>query len=377
MLFNRTLDKPVTEWENKGTGLGIRANRDGTRVYVLKFRVNGRQVLKTIAPTSLVTLEDMRRLAARVKLIARAGDDPKELIYRLMDTKPAQLVTVQQMCELFMTRHSREHKKSWKKDRQLIDRHIVPTWGQRSLSEISRADISAAHVRLGKNSIFVANRVIELLHTIFNKAIIWGYLPEKHGNPAWGIQSYRERPRDRFIKSHEMAPFLAAVDAHPDIFVRTAIRLDLMTGLRVSELLKLRWDYIDLVQGELRLPDTKSGRVHLMPLPQDAIVLLRSLPRSVCNPFVFPGRVRGTHMSRIDKAFYKIRKEAGLHDLRFHDLRRTVGCSVLKHTGSLTMVGSVLGQTTDHVKRVYAHYELNEMREALERNASMLMEKSQ
>ncbi len=148
-----------------------------------------------------------------------------------------------------------------------------------------------------------------------------------------------------------------------------------MIGLRVSELLKLRWDYIDLQSGELRLPDTKSGRIHLMPLPKDAVELLKALPCRESNPFVFPGRRQGTYMSRIDKAFYKIRDEAGMKNLRFHDLRRTTGCSILKHTGSLTMVGTVLNQTTDYVKKVYAHYELDAMREALEQNAAMIQKR--
>lgn len=77
-------------------------------------------------------------------------------------------------------------------------------------------------------------------------------------------------------------------------------------------------------------------------------------------------------MSRIDKAWQKIRKEAGLSDVRLHDLRRTVGSWVVQATKNLPLVGDVLNQTNQNVTRVYSRFTNDHVRDALTAHADRL-----
>lgn len=368
-LFGGNLGNPATHWDKSVKGLGVRINGDGSSVYIIKYRHDGRQVMRNIASTEIMTLEQARKLVGRVKLLARSGDDPADLINNCLETEdinPASGITVERFSAIYMERHAREHKKSWRKDLRRIQRYLIPMWGKRALSTVRRAEVAEAHSRIGKHSKHEANRLRELVSKMFKLAIIWDYLPDGHPNPGWGIQDFRERSRDRFIRSHEMPILMPVITSYPKIYVKTALLLDLGTGMRVSELLSLRWDWVDLDYKEIRLPDTKAERPHIIPLSEYSMNVINSIPRIPGNPFVFPGRTRGSKLSRIDIDWRKIRAKAGLNDLNLHDLRRTVGCSIIRKTGSLRMVGVVLNQTTDHVKRVYAHYELGDIRTALD-----------
>jgi integrase len=86
--------------------------------------------------------------------------------------------------------------------------------------------------------------------------------------------------------------------------------------MRQGELLKLRWEHIDLNRRTAHLPDTKNGESRTVPLSETAVSTLRSLPRSITGD-VFPNYTRNA----VKKAFVRARERAGIEDLRFHDLR--------------------------------------------------------
>ena len=96
----------------------------------------------------------------------------------------------------------------------------------------------------------------------------------------------------------------------------------MLTGFRLSEIQKLRWEYVDLGVGELRLRDAKTGTrtVHLSP---SAVHVLHALPRKTGIPWVIRGNKPGTHMTDIDGAWETIRARARLHDVRIHDIRHS------------------------------------------------------
>lgn len=366
-------DRTYTVFDDQVAGLGVRINRSGKQVFVIKFNLKGRAVWRTIASTDFMTLDQARRLATRMKALAKGGDDPSDLITSFLVKEgiaSASALDFARFAEIYLDRHAREHKKSWKKDQQRLAFYVTPKLGSRSLTEISRDDLSRLHREIGQRSKYGANRVLEQLHTMFKLATFWGYLPENWPNPATGIKRYKEKSRDRFVLPSEMPALATAISSFPDVYVRTALRLYLYTGMRKMELLSLKWDYLNLELGEIRLPDTKNGRSHRIPIPRQAVEMLAALPRK--SAFVFPGRSWGTHMSRIDKAWQKIRKEAGLSDVRLHDLRRTVGSWVVQATKNLPLVGDVLNQTNQNVTRVYSRFTNDHVRDALTAHADRL-----
>jgi integrase len=117
------------------------------------------------------------------------------------------------------------------------------------------------HERLGReNGRYAANRTVALLRTMFNLAWDWGYL--KGDNPAARVKFYREEKRDRFLSPEEVRRVNEALASEP------------------NELLTAKWEDIDFEQKILRIPSTKAGRPHLLPLPNAAVTSLDSLPRT-------------------------------------------------------------------------------------------------
>lgn len=367
-LFDYKPCKPITSWDKQCSGLGMRLNRDGRKVYIVKYWLNSKQYQKTLCSADMATLDQARQIVLRVKTLARQGHDPMGLIADCLGVTDSQkLITMTEFSNLYMEKHAKLHKKSWKKDESLIARHILPRFAGRDISSIKRLELIAFHAEIGKSSQITANRVIELLHVMFKYAALWGFIPETTANQAGGIRMFRERARDRFVTPHEMPRLLEAISEHPDPVIRIALLLDLHLGLRSSELITLRWDYFDFEQKLLRLPDTKNGKAHVLPLTAEVEELIHLLPRYQANPFLFQGkgRYKLTHISRFDKAFRSIRHRAGLDDVRPHDLRRTAGSWINNRGASLHLIGRVLNQSTQQVTATYARFALDPVRDIL------------
>jgi len=147
-----------------------------------------------------------------------------------------------------------------------------------------------------------------------------------------------------------------------------------LTGARRAEVLTMRWDDLSLTRAEWRIPHTKAGRPHLLPMPHALVATLRSLPRVQGNPYVFPGLDGAGHLQNMKRAWDRIRVKAGIHDVRFHDLRRTVGSWLAGSGESLQLIGKVLNHRDVSTTAIYARLNLDPVRHALERNATKMLE---
>jgi len=117
-------------------------------------------------------------------------------------------------------------------------------------------------------------------------------LPSGHVNPAKGIKQHRQSSRTRFLSNDELARLGQALREYEaiDPLPVAAIRLLLLTGARLHEILDARWDFIDMERGLLNLPKTKTGPRSIR-LSNEALATLAALPR--LGAYVFPGRTEG------------------------------------------------------------------------------------
>ena len=348
-------------WDGAGglPGFGVRIYPSGKKSFVLLYRRPGqrKQHLKTIGRYGILTLAQARQAAQRLLIDLVDGLDP-------LDDSPAENTSVREFAEIYIRDYAEGTKKTWRSDERRLKKHIVPAFGSRLLTDIKRPDVARFHQMVSANAPIEANRVLALISHFFTKAEEWGYVPPGHPNPARGIQKNKERSRDRWLTRSEVERLISAVDTEDDVFVRAAIVLYLLTGLRKVELLSARWEDVHLDREELRLPQTKSGRPHFLHLSPEALHVFRQLPREADSPWVFPGR--GTsHRKDIKYQWERIRERAGLQEVRLHDLRRTVGSWMVQSGVPLQVIGKVLNHSHPAVTEVYARLADEQSKEAL------------
>jgi integrase len=358
-------------WDDDIPGFGCRIFPSGKKSFILSYRVADRKRLLTIGTYGVLTL-DQARTAARAELakIETQGADP--LAVR---DQERQGETIKDLCAAYLERYAKVHKKSWSEDERRINNRILPAWGSLKARAIKRSDVAALHSRIGtkEGHPYEANRVRELIAKMFELAHRWGFVPDDHRNPAQGIDDYKEQKRDRWVTPDELPRLAQAIDEEPNQTARFALWLYLLTGARKSELLKAQWADIDWTRAELRLADTKAGRVHYIPLSAPALALLREMPRADDNPFILPGKLPGAHLVNISKPWGRVRTAAGVEDVRLHDLRRTVGSWLAQAGNSLHLIGRVLNHSNQSTTAVYARFGEDSVRAALEQHGARIM----
>jgi integrase len=351
-------------------GFGLRVYPSGTKSFVLRYRTkSGRLRFQTLGRYGVLTLKQARD-EARSTLgdVAQGGDPAAEKVAAGKELRFGEY------SELYLDRHAKLRKKTWREDERRIEKHLLPRWKNARLEEISRADVVKLHAEIGKDAPYEANRVLALVGVMLSLADDWGFIPETHPNPTTKIRPFREKSRERYVTPAEMPALLEAISEEPSPYIRAILWLYLLTGLRKSELLQGKWEDLDVERRELRVPETKAGRPHVVPLSDPAFEILTSLPRERSNPYLFPGRKKAQPLSDITKPWRRVREKSGLADVRLHDLRRTVGSWMAISGASLPLIGKVLNHSDPSTTAVYARLAENSAREALERHAESILE---
>lgn len=322
----------------------------------------------------------MARTEAQIILgmVAR-GEDPGEA-----KRKAKADTSVNELCERYLAEGARTKKASTlEMDRSRLNSHVLPLLGSKRVSHVSKSDIDRMmkDIAGGKTSKDVktksrgrsrvtggegvANRTLGMLGGIFEFAIQEGLRTD---NPTRGVKKYRERKLTRFLSNEELARLGEALRTAEtqgvNSFAIAAIRLLLLTGCRKSEILSLKWTEVDIGQGFLHLEDSKTGS-RSVPIGAPARALLSELPRIAGNNHVICGE--GSDYYRgLQKVWMKIRTNAGLDDVRLHDLRHSFASMGARSGESLLVIGKVLGHATANATGRYAHLSDDPVRTASE-----------
>ena len=163
----------------------------------------------------------------------------------------------------------------------------------------------------------------------------------------------------------EMPRLLTAINGEEDEYARHALWLLLLTGLRLNELLKSKWQDVDWDFRTLYVGKTKNGEPVLAPLSDAAISCLKQVPVLNNNPHIICGRKPGSYLVGLRRIWYRVRTVANLEDVRIHDLRRTVGSWLVQHGESLHLVGQVLNHRDPKTTAGYAYFQTQQRERAL------------
>ena len=215
----------------------------------------------------------------------------------------------------------------------------------------------------------MANKCLALLSKMFNMAERWGWRSEGT-NPCRHIDKYKSQPHERFLSENELARLAEALaaaekDETETPFVVAAIRLLIFTGARMGEILSLEWAQVDFDNTMLFLPETKTGK-KVVYLSAPALKALANVPRIDGNPFVICGARDRAHLVNLHKPWARIRKSAGLEDVRIHDLRHSFASTAAAGGLSLPIIGKLLGHTQAATTERYAHLAADPLRAANE-----------
>ena len=203
----------------------------------------------------------------------------------------------------------RLRKRSWRVDERIARQHLSPTFGARELADIQRHEVEDWLHGLSSGGLAPAtcNRILAVFKTICSLAVMRGLLPTGQ-SPCAGVSPFKiHAQRERYLSRDEAQRLMRALEKsdRPEAF---AIRLLLLTGARKSEVLKARWEHVRLDLRLLIVPLSKSGKPRHIPLSDEAITVIRSIPRQQGTPWLFPGHAPGKPLSDLYLFWNRLRR---------------------------------------------------------------------
>jgi integrase len=241
------------------------------------------------------------------------------------------------------------------------------------VADVDFASIDALHRKVTKvGGPYAANRTVAIVSKMFSLAIRWNMRPDNPANPAKGIERNLEIKRKRYLAGDELARLIKALAAHSDTKSANIIRLLLLTGARKGEVFAMRWSDLDLETGIWTKPGstTKQKTDHVVPLSAPAMQLLneiRTARRTAFGEFVFSSDSAAGHVVDIKQFWTKICRDAGITNLRPHDLRHSFASELASGGASLPLIGALLGHADPATTARYAHLFVDPQRAAAEK----------
>ena len=257
-------------------------------------------------------------------------------------------------------------------DASRIRAHVLPLLGGRKVNGLKPDDIRdfvnavksgrTAKTRAGRGGETTggdgaAARSVGMLRTIFAHAIR-EHPDRKHFsfNPCDGVKKPADGKQRRFLSLAELSVLGLAMREEAETSTGAAIiRFLLMTGLRRTEALGLRWTWVDGKSRCIRFEDTKSG-AQLRPIGAAAVSLLASRQQPADDSrWVFPAERGEGHFVGLPKVLNRVCARGGLQGVSVHVLRHTFAAVAAEMGFSELTIAGLLGHTLPSVTARYAH----------------------
>lgn len=399
-------------WDDALSGFGVVAMPSGRKVYVAQYRQHGRSRRIKLGEHGRLTPDEARSEAKKLLGAVEGGKDPIAERQARRSERP-----FRELADSYMRLHVAAKCKPRTADEydRMLRLHILPAIGAKGASHLTKADIARMHAHMvGRPS--AANRCVALVDSIWHWAVRSGEITPAP-SPTQGLELYPETGRDRYLTADELRRLGQALhkaettglpwdvdEAGPkakhlakparrrrviDPYGVAAIRLLVLTGARLREILHARWDWVDWQRGIMFLPDSKTRRKPLY-LSDAALSILQGITRVEGNPHIFPGEAKGSHRADLKRPWNAIRRAAGLLEhvdqgaakakgkngkrgnavsqarpaLRIHDLRHSFASMGVGSSLGLPVVGKLLGHSQPRTTNRYAHLDADPLHRA-------------
>lgn len=359
--------RKVDYYSDKLSGFILEVRSNGGKSFHLRYKdTYGRLRQMRIGPYPDISYEKAKREALKLRSRVVVGESPLE------DKQTKRSVpTVAELSVRYLD-YVRTYKRSHDNDARALRLHILPRFGKMRLDELEPEAIAAWFGKKVEEGLSPAS--VNFLHVVlgymFKLARQWK-VPGAEVNPLGAIPHFKvDNARERYLTAAETERVKAAIEASPNRQLRFIIPLLLLTGARKRELLDARWEHFDLDQRRWRIPHSKSGKARHVPLSQVVLDVLAQVPRWGDCPFVVPNPQTKRPYKDIFYVWNKARIEAGLPDVRVHDLRHTAASNMVSNGQSLYVVGQILGHARVTTSQRYSHLSQESLLAAVDAGAA-------
>ena len=356
-------------WDEMVPGLHLRRRKESCSYFIHYRNRDGYQRHPKIGDVRLLSLTEARARARKLLAQVADGADPSGDI----QAKRA-APTMASLCERYLEDDRVRAKKSFAEDRRIIEKIILPHFGNRKVASMEPADFESLRKACAATP-YKFNRTLALASTIFGRAEVWK-MRAQGTNPTKGVHRYPEKKRRRYMKPAEALAISEALNRKEDEQPAGVafIRLLILTGARPDEIARARWEWLQIYEtsdkktrkkirgGVIHDPDSKTGErdIHLSPR---ALEVVESLPRMFDTL---------TGIKSPKKLWWGIRDEAGCPDLRLYDLRHSFASVAIGLGMTLGQIGELLGHASTQTTQRYAHLMDEDKRAAVTRIAAQI-----
>ncbi len=337
-------------------GFGVRVLRSGRKQYFLHSQIDGERVWHSIGDARHMTLERARERATSLLSSRSRGEEALP--------KDGQAILFEDVAEEVFRRYKRRWKpRTLGVNLSYYRNQILPWFRGHAIGNITRTDVQRWFASLHSTPV-AADRSVPVLSVILRQAEVYGYRSEG-SNPCTGIKRYRRRNRERFLSHDEIRRLSRVLDDKREKrpLLTAIIRMLLLTGCRKSEILNLQWS--DYREGKLYLRDGKTGPRTVW-LSSPARRILDELPRRGRWMFPSPRGEGPLSKSMLGYFWCDVRREAGIIDVRCHDLRHSYASIALAHGETILTIGRLLGHKNPATTLKYTHLADASVHEAAE-----------
>ena len=359
--------KKTDWWDEITTGFVLEVRSTGGKTYYLRYQDNlGRQRAMKLGVFGDITFDRARKEAKRLRSEVVLGGDP------LAKKKEKRAVPTYAELAAMHLAEVQLHARSYSTIEGYMRLHILPRWGRMRLTEIDQQAVAQWLAEKTREGFALAT--VEKMRVIFGRSFElanrWG-LSGGEKNPVRGIiRPPINNARERFLTTAEAKRLHAALEASRNPQLKHIVGLLLLTGARVSELLKAEWKDVDVERRAWLIPTSKTGKHRWIPLAQAAIDIIEQLPRFDGCPYFVPNPETRKPFVSIKHGWDKARRSAFVPDLRIHDLRHSAASFMINSGVDLFAVGKVLGHASYKSTQRYSHLANDTLLAAVEAGAA-------
>lgn len=360
--------KKTDHWDTEIPGFLLEVRASGGKTYYLRYiDTGGRQRQLKIGKAEVVTCAQAKAKARKLRAEVELSGNPAE-----RKEKKKAIPLYAELARQHID-HAKTYQKRPENTEAVINSHLLPRWGRLRLDEITAQDISKW---LGEKRQVLAPATVEKLRMMLGRSFELGRkwdVPGAEVNPVRAVPRVKfDNARERYLSAEEAERLLKACEGSYNPQLKAIVSLLLLTGARKTELLRAKWEHVDLERRSWLIPDTKTGKARRVPLSQPAVKVIEGLVEIPNCPWLVPNPETLRPYSGLKRAWATARKEARLPDLRIHDLRHSAASFMINAGVDLFAVGRILGHADHQSTMRYAHLANDTLLAAVEAGAKKM-----